>query len=234
VSKNRKLLLFDIDGTLLLTGGTGRIAIEQCFEEMFGIREAWGETIPDGKTDPVIFEEIAHRTLGRPLAPEEHHHMRQRYTLYFQQMIGAAPHFRLMPGVEALVPLLARDPALILGIQTGNDEPIAWMKLERAQLKAHFSFGGFGSDSHLRTEIIRKAAERGLARAGVALDRKDIWVIGDATQDIQAGRALGFTTVAVATGRTPAAALAALQPDYLLQDFANTADFLTLLTRFSL
>jgi len=229
VSKNRKLLLFDIDGTLLLTGGTGRIAIEQCFEEMFGIRKAWGETIPDGKTDPAIFEEIARRTLGRPLAHDEHHAMRRRYTLYFQQMIGAAPHFRLMPGVETLVPLLARDPALILGIQTGNDEPVAWMKLERAQLKPHFPFGGFGSDSHLRTEIIRAAAERGLARAGVKLERQNIWVIGDAIQDIQSGRELGFTTVAVATGRTPAARLAALGPDYLLQDLSNTADCLMLL-----
>lgn len=228
MSQNRKLLLFDIDGTLLLTGGTGRIAIEQCFKEMFGIAEAWGATIPDGKTDPAIFEEIAMCTLCRPLTPEEHHEMRRRYTLYFRQMIGTAPNFRLMPGVAELVPVLAQDPAFVLGIQTGNDEPVAWMKLERAQLNAHFTFGGFGSDSPNRTAIIRRAAERGLVKAD-GIERQNIWVIGDAPQDIQSGRELGFTTVAVATGRTTAATLAALRPDYLLPDLSRTAACLTLL-----
>ena len=224
-----KMILFDIDGTLLHTGGCGRIAFEKAFEELFGVGDAWGDLIPDGKTDPVIIEEITARTLKRPLNRSEYEALCERYHFYFRIEIQNPPQFRLMPGVERLLGALANEPALFLGVATGNFEEAAWMKLERGNLKNYFKFGGFASDSADRTELTEKAIGRGEKMMGRETDRKEVFLIGDTPLDVAVGRKLGLKTVGVATGRTSREEFLSLGAQYALENFENTRALLELL-----
>jgi phosphoglycolate phosphatase len=222
-----KILLFDIDGTLLLTGGAGRIAIDIAFNELFGIDRAWGNTAPDGKTDPLIFQEIACRVLKRSLRTDELQSLQKIYLAQFRTLIDKSPRFRLMPGVENFLGKLSGHSKYVLGIQTGNFEEVAWLKLQRGNLRKYFNFGGFGSDSPERTDIVGTAMKRAQAwlnkhRADDAADPFVTFVIGDAPQDILAGKALNLRTLAVTTGRARKEDLAACRPDYVLTDLSDS------------
>lgn len=220
-----KMLIFDIDGTLLLTGGAGKIAFERAFAELFRIPDSWKDTRPDGKTDPAIFQEIAQRTLGRELTAAEYLDLMKRYLELFREEILNADRFRLMPGVYELLESLSFRSDTLLGIATGNVEEAAWSKLERGALRRFFRFGGFGSDSADRAVLTRRAVERGQALLGRQLAANDIFLIGDTEKDIQAGKALGLRTVAVATGRLDRAGFRPYAPDILLEDLSDAGAF---------
>lgn len=222
----KKMLLFDIDGTLLLTGGAGKIAFERIFLEMFNLPDVWGELIPDGKTDPVIIAELAERVLKRPLSAEEYQDLCVKYLEYFEYHLERVQRFRLMPGIQTLIPSLAKREDLVLGVATGNFEKASRLKLKRAGLDGYFGFGGFGSDSKNRTELTRKAVERGEERTKRDFRREDIFMIGDTVYDIQAGKDLGIRTVAVATGSTPYDVLNEKKPDYIFRDLSDEKLFL--------
>lgn len=225
----KTMLLFDIDGTLLLTGGAGRIAFERAFEELLGIRGAWGDVVPDGKTDPLIIEEIARRTLRRPLGGREYKRLVARYLRHFKREIRRAPRFRVLAGVRGLLRALAKRDEVILGIATGNFEDAAWQKLSRGGLRRFFRFGGFGSDHRERVEILKRAVRRGSALAGWRPSAFSVTVIGDAPPDIRAAKDLGARSVAVATGRGSAADLARYRPDHILPDFSDREHVLRVL-----
>lgn len=224
-----KMILFDIDGTLLHTGGCGRIAFEKAFEELLGVENSWGDLIPDGKTDPVIIEEITSRVLKRPLNDSEYEALCERYHYYFRIEIQNPPQFRLMPGVERLLKALTQEPALFLGVATGNFEEAAWMKLERGQLKNFFKFGGFASDSADRVELTAEALRRGEKIMGRKADRREVFLIGDTPLDVAVGKKLGLQTVGVATGRTGCEEFSRLGAQYALENLENTDRFLELL-----
>ena len=223
------MLLFDIDGTLLLTGGAGSVAFERAFEELFGIKDCWGDVHPDGKTDPIIFDEIIRNNLGRKLSEDEYLRLCRRYLLYFRDEVFNTQKFRLMPGIPRLLDALAAEKEFALGIATGNFEEAAWLKLERGGLKDYFRFGGFGSDSHDRTAMTQTAIERGRKLLGKSFHPEDILVIGDSMHDVIAGKNLGVITIAVATGSTGREELARHQPDFLLETLEDTSHFLTLI-----
>ncbi|MCB9799488.1 MAG: HAD family hydrolase [Candidatus Omnitrophica bacterium] len=216
-----KMLLFDIDGTLLLSGGVGKTAFEKAFEEVFDIPGSWGNTIPDGKTDPIIFEEILKRELTRPYTPDEYRRLFDRYAFYFKQHIHDSPRFRLMPGVPELLEYLMGYDQLLLGIATGNISKVSEMKLNRAGLSHYFRFGGFGCDHGERIRLVETAIGRGEKISGESFANKDIYVIGDAEADIRAAKALGLNMISVATGSTPKETLAELGPDFLFDDLTD-------------
>jgi phosphoglycolate phosphatase-like HAD superfamily hydrolase len=225
----RQLVLFDIDGTLLLTGGAGKIAFERAFNELHGIRDAWGNTVPDGKTDPIIFEEIFQRTLNRKPTEEEYGTLKLRYSQCFRSALLEAPNFRLMPGIPELLRLLRRKTGFLLGLATGNFEMTAWLKLERGGIRPYFGFGGFGSDSADRLKLTEKALERAEDLTGEKPVRNSVFVVGDTPHDIEAGKALGLKTVAVATGKLSVAELECSKPDFLFENFSNPREFLKIL-----
>lgn len=225
----KKILLFDIDGTLLLTGGVGKIAFEQAFEELFQIPNAWGNVIPDGKTDPLIIEEIAAQTLKRKLKTKEHEILCERYTAYFRREIKNAPNFRLMPGVSTLLETLSKRSDVLLGIATGNLEEAGWLKLERGRIRHYFQFGGFGSDSHVRAEIIKKALERAEKTLKTAVPRESVFVIGDTEHDIRAAQKLGLQSIGVATGNFDRNDLHSSKPTHLLENLTDLDRFLGLI-----
>ena len=226
----KKILLFDIDGTLLLTGGAGRVAFEEAFLEIFGIQNIWGDLIPDGKTDPAIVEELSEKSLGRPLRKNEYDSLLKRYLIRFRVEIQRSQRFRLMPGVPELLKRLAGKDNVLVGLATGNFEEPAWLKLERGGIRNFFSFGGFGSDSHIRSEILRIAVARAeqILREKAELART--YVIGDTDHDVRAAKKLGLKSIVVTTGSMKAEVFSgANEPTYLLRDLSDQEAFLKLI-----
>jgi len=220
-----KILIFDVDGTLLLTGGAGRIAFEKAFEELFGVREVWGNLIPDGKTDPAIIDEIAKKSLNRRLDSGEYAALCEHYLSYFESELVGTERFHLMPGVYRLIESLSKDRVMHLGIATGNFEDAAWKKLEKGRLRSFFSFGGFGSDSRERFRLTQIALKRGKQLLKESVPDHQVYVIGDTVHDVTVGKRLGVRTIGIATGRTSWDELGAYKPDHLLPGFQDRDAF---------
>ena len=222
----KKVLLFDIDGTLLLTGGTGRIAFERAVHELYGISSCWGTVYPDGKTDQEIFSEIMLRTLGRSVEGLEWDVLIERYAAHFEKEVDHTPGFRVMPGFPALLEQLIAREDLLLGIATGNVRQVSDSKFRRAGLVGYFRFMATATDSHIRSEIVETAVRRAIEAAGKPVEKENIIVIGDAIADITAARKAGVKVFSVATGSTPKSALAAFHPDHLFDDLSDAELFL--------
>ncbi|MEW6439777.1 MAG: HAD family hydrolase [bacterium] len=220
--KHPKVILFDIDATLLLSGHAGTRAIERVFRTLYGMADAMDGILPDGKTDPLIFREILEKKLSHLSSDEEIPRVSGVYIEYLQEEVARSPGFRLMKGVRELLALLSKSERVLLGLATGNLEPCAWIKLRRAGLDGYFRFGGFGSDAEDRTEVVRTALRKAERELGHPVSRDRVCVIGDTPRDILHAREAGVRTVAVATGRSTLAELARYGPDYLLPDLSDT------------
>lgn len=224
-----KLLLFDIDGTLLLAGSAPKMAMEAAFESLFAIPGAWADTVAHGNTDPLIIEYIAQNALGRSLSHDEY---AQFCSLYFDRLhteLQSANSFRIMPGVPALCAQLSASPEILLGLETGNFEKSALLKLQRANLDHHFPIGGYASDSAERSEIIEKAVERARTLCDDEIVCHDIYIVGDAPQDVYAGKSLGYNTIAVATGKSSYEELLETGASHVLRDLSDSFLFLQLI-----
>ena len=219
-----RLVLFDIDGTLLLSGGAGTRSLHRAFQIRYGIEPDWTSVRFDGQTDPLIIQELLSQYgLEDESGPDF-------YDLYLSILpveIRRSTGFQVLAGVRDLVVHLSTDPSCLIGIATGNVEAGARLKLERAELSSYFSFGGYGSDSGDRTELIRAAIRRGTELAAPQVPG-EVFVIGDTPRDILHGRAAGARTIAVATGNygldelrlhEPDLAVSGLQPLDPILDF---------------
>ncbi len=200
-SKPPLLLLFDIDGTLMLSGGAGSRAINRAVETRFGIRNAFSGITPDGKTDPLLFREVIerHRLGDDPTLEAE---LSGMYLRFFPDEMARSPSARLLRGVSDTLEILSARSDLALGILTGNLEASARVKLAHFGIDRHFRFGAFGSDSPDRDHLVPVAvgrAERALGRA-VGLGRHVV-VIGDTPRDVACALANGATAIGVATHR---------------------------------
>ncbi|MGQ0793974.1 MAG: HAD family hydrolase [Deltaproteobacteria bacterium] len=221
VDRKLKLLLFDIDGTMLLAGGAATNAINRAFEKVFGVANAMNGVKADGKTDPIILREMFSNTLGRDFLPHEAERVFREYEPLLGEELAASKRFKVLPGVPDLLKAASERKDLVLGVASGNIEKGAWIKLRHAGLDKYFKFGGFGSDSENRERLIRFA----IARAKAHLNRYDIFdavfVIGDTPLDITHGKAAGAITVAVATGSYSVEDLSKFSPDYVFEDFSD-------------
>ncbi|MBW8004529.1 MAG: HAD hydrolase-like protein [candidate division NC10 bacterium] len=224
------LLLFDVDGTLILTGGAGIRAFQRAFHELFR-REVETDGIRfHGRTDPEIIEDIFAAGLSRSPTPEELQAICSRYLAHLEEEVRHSPGFRIMPGLPHLLEMLAVRAEVRLGLATGNLEGAARIKLDRADLNRYFPFGGFGSDAKDRTVLIQKAIERGRDLADRPHQEIRVFVIGDTDLDIACGRNAGATTVAVATGGDSWDTLRQASPDHLLKDLSRPEEFLAILS----
>lgn len=207
------------------------VAFNQVFKEMFGLENAWGSCVPDGKTDPAIVAELAQASLGRALTDLEYSNLCNRYLQLFDENIPHASRFRLLPGVTELLEHLAGRPEFALGVATGNFEQVAWSKLERGRIRHHFRFGGFGSDSLHRPELTQRAMSRGHQLIGRQLPSEDIVVIGDTIWDIKAGKHIGAVTVGVTTGSYTVEDFRKAGADLVLPDLSDFKQFLKILEK---
>jgi phosphoglycolate phosphatase len=220
----KKLLLFDIDGTLLRAEDATRQAINEAFQNLFQIDGSLKDMSFLAWTDLALFHEAAVKLIGRTLDGGEYAAFTRAYTQYLQGRLQTCK-FYLMPGVAALLPRLSAREDVILGLETGNIESAARLKLERGGISHYFPSGGFGSDSSERSELIQKAIERAGEMAGAAIPVKDIYVIGDAPYDISAGKKVGVHTIAVGTGIVEQSKVLAEKPDYYLKDLTDIVAF---------
>ena len=218
-----KLLLFDIDGTLLTANGTGRTSVEEALSQQFG-RSITTEAVTfSGKTDPQIMAEVLHQN---DISPTEAHITTALET--YQETAHdelTSAHVSTLPGVETLVGTLAAHNEVHLGLVTGNVKQMAYRKLEVVQLDAHFPFGAFGSDHADRNCLPPLAIDRATAHTGRRFEGKDIVIIGDTVRDIECGAHVGAYVVSVCTGRYSRDDLAPHNPDLLLEDLQDLNGF---------
>lgn len=226
-----RLILFDVDGTLLWTGGAGRYGLERAFEIVFGVErmsDVAGHVEYAGRTDPAILRDLAAAAgvdAARYRAASDR--VEEVYLEHLRRRLAARDSTaRLLPGVAALLDALAARPDVHLGLVTGNVERGARAKLEPFGLNPRFPTGGFGSDHERRPELARIARERAERRAGVRFDPRHVWVVGDTEHDVDCARAQGFRALALRTGGRTRERLAACRPDRLLDDLADTAEAL--------
>lgn len=220
-----RLILFDIDGTLLDAGGSGRWAMTRAFEEVFGIEDAepFSRSVRfDGMTDPLILGEIA-RNASIPEDRLATHAARLEasFLRHLEQRLAATPARRALPGVIDLLDRLSGVGMTAVGLATGNIEAGARLKLASVGLSDYFAAGGFGSDAVDRAGIGQVARRRFERRLGATLEPGEILIVGDSPEDVRAARANGFRSLAVGTGWCGHDALRRLEPDLFLEDLSD-------------
>jgi phosphoglycolate phosphatase len=195
-----RAVLFDIDGTILVTGGAGGVAWQRAFEEQFGVEANVAERTDAGMTDPEIAAIVFREAIGREGSPEERSKAIGSYLKHLPEAVAESPGYQVMPGVEELLDRLIDEGAL-LGLVTGNIEAAAHIKLSRAGLNRFFSYGGYGSDSPDRTELTEAALHRAELVSGGALAEGACIAVGDTPRDVDAAHGAGIQVVGVATGK---------------------------------
>jgi len=214
------IVLFDIDGTLISTGGAGRRAYNAAFAEEFGRDHELLDFSFSGMTDPLLIRRGL-EAAGRDVTPDVVDAMIERYLDHLPRTLAAVSSYTVHPGVEDLVPTAAARSELAVGLGTGNVRRAARLKLEPADINDHFAFGGFGSDAEDRADILRAGAERGAAHLGCDLSATEIIIVGDTPRDIDAARRIDATCIAVDTGSTDTAAIRQADPDLFVPDLRD-------------
>ena len=228
----KRLILFDIDGTLLSTDGAARRAFHRALLEVYGTAGPIDTHQFDGKTDPQIAREL----LLLDGLPE--HEIDQRlpelFACYLDGMareIARPGHSTLVyPGVREVLAALQARADVLLGLLTGNIAEGAALKLKSAGLDHYFEFGAFGSDHEHRHELPPIAVKRALERTGVDFGGKNVVVIGDTPSDVRCGQAIGVFALGVCTGRHDRDSLLQEGADEVLEDLSDTARVLDILT----
>lgn len=219
-----KLVLFDIDGTILLTDGAGKRAIHRA------LREVFGGTGPDkhlfgGKTDPQIVRELM-KLEGHGDEHIDTHMERllERYVMYLYEELRANPNgVTVMPGIHALLDALDARDDVVVGLLTGNLAAGARAKLEAAGIDpSRFKVGAYGSDHELRGELPAVAQQRARLELAIDVTGGDVVVIGDTPADIQCGRGIGARAIGVATGGYSVDKLREHQPAAVFVDLSDT------------
>ncbi len=225
-----KLVLFDIDGTLLTSGKAGAEAMRITFAELYGIPDGLSGISMSGKTDPIIFEEaIAQNQLTADAAAFQIYH--ERYLTHLRQALSEPSRAqRLMPGVLEVLEGLASQPHIILGLLTGNSAPAAQLKLDVFDLWHYFQVGAYGgTDASDRNDLVPIAQARTRSELGCDIPASQIVVIGDTPRDIECAQVHQTCAIAVATGSYSREELVAHQPDHILDDLGDVPAVLRLL-----
>jgi len=224
------LLLFDIDATLLLTGGAGMRAMARAARELFGERFIWDGIDPSGGLDPLLFSEAVARS-RLELAEDAHSRFHEKYieTLEHELREGSAG-IRVLPGVRQLLDALRSRSDVCLGLLTGNYSRGAALKLEAAGIDTSwFTIGVFGDEGATRAALVSVALERFEAAHGAPIARERVVVIGDTPRDVEAALANGCRVLAVATGKYGVEALLEAGATAAVADLSDPAPLLGLL-----
>ena len=223
----RLLLLWDIDGTLIASGGAGMRALEAALKQVFGIDGSLADIDFAGRTDTWIMRAVFQK-FALPATPEAFERFFSGYVAALPRELDN-PQARVLPGVRDLLAAAAARGDIAQGLLTGNRRHGAQVKLAHHGLWEHFAFGAFADDSEQRNELGPHALRRAREHHGVAFSGDRTWVIGDTPHDIACGRVIGARTLAVGTGGSTVEQLRAHAPDAVLPDLADAAAFWKLL-----
>lgn len=228
--KKPVLALFDIDGTLLHSGGAGKRAMVAAFRDLFGCENGFADVQMAGRTDPEIVREALQKQ-GIAWDPALVEAFRRRYLeLIGPELEAPSPTKRLMPGIPAVLDALQALGFVTLGLLTGNWRGGAEAKLSHFGINGYFRLGAFADDAEQRDRLLPFALQRMRQLTGLAIPPERVVVVGDTIRDIECARPHGAVTLAVATGGNTAAELAAASPDYLLADLSDSAAVVRIFT----
>jgi phosphoglycolate phosphatase len=220
-----KLFLFDIDLTLVNTGGAGLRALDRACQKLLSVKNAMEGIDPSGKTDPAIVREIFLRLGIGSNGRVDIDTVLESYLAFLREEVERSEKYHVLPGIVPILDEISVRPKTMLGLATGNIELGARVKLQRGGLNKYFSFGGFGSDSEDRTELVRKAGEAASRGHNQSIRPEDVFVIGDTPLDIAAGRGAGYKTVGVATGRYSTVVLQQAGATFVISNFEEGRDY---------
>lgn len=212
---DRLAILFDIDGTLINSGGAGAASWREAFQELYGVPADIGAYTDAGMTDPEVGRLTFEKVIGRKPSPRELGRLLARRNAILPRAVAESKGYRVLPGVAELLPRLCEE-GYLLGLTTGGVETAAHIKLARGDLNHYFHFGGYGSDSTERKELTRKALDRASTILTHRLLPDEVLVVGDTPKDIEAAHAAGALAVGVATGSNSKEELAQAGADYVL------------------
>lgn len=217
----RTIVLWDIDNTLLYTGGAGSIGMTRAFRDLYGINDGFSRIEFSGRTDTAIFADAARaHGIADDRIPAEQRRFLDTYVPYLHRALREATGGRLMPGIADVLDTLDRRDDVVQGLGTGNFRRGGELKLRHFEIARYFPgcVGGFGEDSEHRADVISTGIER-LRNGDGAATR--VVVIGDTPHDVSAARANGAFALAVATGRDSVEDLVACGADVALADLAD-------------
>ena len=219
-----KLVLFDIDGTLVLTGRAGIRAMNRACEQVIGHRGALDGIAVAGRTDWIILHDALH-AIGRDLDEDLFGRLRDAYVGLLREEITMPGEGvkAAMPGVRALLDALHARPDVFLALLTGNFERSAEIKLEHFGLWHYFRCGAFGDDAADRNVLVPFAVERARGCGLEVTDPASVFVVGDTPHDVACARAAGAVALAVATGSFSVGDLRRSGADLVFQDLSDTA-----------
>lgn len=223
--RSLKLLLFDIDGTLILSGGAGRRAMSLGFQEITGIPGGFETVSMMGRTDTGILREVLENH-GMAWEEDMIRRFKKSYFRILSEELGRSRDGQeICPGVNELLPALEKRRDVLLGLLTGNWSESSGIKLRHFGLARFFPIGVYADDSAKRENLVpimlnRVKQERGLTIAG-----QDVFVIGDTPLDVQCGKPHGVQTIAVATGIHSTEELRQAGPDHLFENFLDRGAF---------
>ncbi|WP_020471571.1 HAD family hydrolase [Zavarzinella formosa] len=215
-----RVLLFDIDGTLIRSGGAGKYSMEAALQAAFGLTEIRDRVSYSGRTDRAIIHDLL---LLHDLAatPENARLLEAAYLAHLPEALATREGL-VLPGI---VETLARKhDGIAIGLLTGNVAAGAAIKLKHYGLADHFAFGGFADNLSRRDDVARRAFAEAERHLNMKLDPANVWVIGDTPADVQCARAIGAKAIAVQTGWHTPEELAAAGPDHLFPDFTHARE----------
>jgi phosphoglycolate phosphatase-like HAD superfamily hydrolase len=221
-----RVCLFDIDGTLLDSGGAGKAAIETALVEDFGVTIRTRVSY-SGRTDRAIGRDLLQFHDVEP-SPANWERLVKGYLARLPAAL-AKHQGVILPGVAGLLEHLGQHEGIAIGLLTGNIRQGAQVKLGHYDLWQHFAFGGFGDDHFDRDDVAHEALRAVRSRFNGTVQPDRIWVIGDTPLDVRCARAIGAKVAAVATGRHTVDELATSGPDLLFEDFSDAEPLLRLL-----
>lgn len=214
-----KLVLFDIDGTLIDTGGAGARSWAWAFERLFDRQVDIAEHSTAGMTDPAIARATFVQAMGRKPTADELARLMASYQAVLPDFVASSPDYRVLAGVENLLERLTAA-GILLGLTTGGLEAAAHAKLGRGRLNHFFFLGGYGSDSEDRVELTRVAVTRGERVLEGPIHLSEVFVVGDTPLDIAAAEGVGAISVGVASGHYGVEELEAAGADHVLASLA--------------
>ena len=228
----QRLVIFDIDQTLISIGDGNRPqrrALDIAFEQVHGIPNAFEDVAFTGGMDLPLMIEVYRQWGLSTDGPESLPGLADFKAVYFHQLatfLGAWTGGMVCPGALDLLDVLASDPRVQLGLETGNFREAAFIKLRRYGLDGFFEDGGFGGDFIERRQVVAAAIANCQERSGRTYGPGEVVVVGDSTSDLEAGQANGVRTLAVATGSYSLEELSRLNPSYVLPDLSDTKGIL--------
>ncbi len=223
---NKKLILYDIDGTLVNTGGAGTRSMDYAFHKLFGIKDAFRDIPMAGKTDYQIMKEGL-KVHGISYENGNVEKMMGEYIQYLEKEINN-PRKHIMPGILESLELL-KGMGMSLGLLTGNLEQGASVKLGAFDLNKYFLAGAYGSDDEDRDNLLPVAIKK-FAAIGHVFDAKECIIIGDTPRDVQCAKIHGAQCIAVATGPYSKKDLQKTNADVVLDSLVNSDGYMNIIT----